>query len=505
MSTGTWLIVIAFVVAVVVIAVILVLLRARRKSPPPPSPPPPSPPPPSPPPPSPPPPSPPPPRPPPPSPPPPSPAPSPGWWDAPSAQSPPPPSPAPSPGWWDAPSPAPPGPVPSPPPPSPAPPSPVPAPRAVDHDVQFTAYPPLAVRLAEWYPLLVFAHKGTPFKDKTGKIIDATADVERQADVLLGGRKQDFTQLRTFSSQAVPRGNSLRFVPWLEGATFNPPEASINWLEPLHRQEFRFLVSKAPETGVLPGSITIYKGIFLVAEIPLRIAVSESAPMAGGPSVPTPAVHFRKIFPSYSHRDSTIVDSVIEHVETTGDKYVRDVVMLRAGQVWGEELLKYIDEADVFQLFWSSNSMRSPYVRNEWEYALKSSKQSFVRPFFWEDPRPEDQTLGLPPAALGRLHFARLSIPEPAGGPPSGPFSPVSAPPPPPPPPRPGPRSAPPPKPVPPPRPPSWALRRPWAPPPRPAPSMPRPVGRSRRWRLIAISAGLLLIAAIAFAAYYVG
>ena len=33
-------------------------------------------------------------------------------------------------------------------------------------------------------------------------------------------------------------------------------------------------------------------------------------------------------------------------------------------------LLELIDEADIFQLFWSSNSMRSEYVRREWEHAL---------------------------------------------------------------------------------------------------------------------------------------
>lgn len=359
----------------------------------------------------------------------------------------------------------------------PAPPGPAPEEQEVDQDVQFTAYPPLAVRRAEWYPLLVFAHRGAPFTDKTGRIVDATADVERQADILLGGLRQDYTQLRTFSAQAVPRGNSLRFVPWLDGATFNPPEATLDWLEPLHRQEFRFMVGEATETAVLSGSITIYQGILLVAEIPLRIAVSESAPVTGAPNVPTPAVRFRKIFPSYSHQDSVIVDSVIEYVESTGDKYLRDVVHLRSGEIWREELLNYIDEADVFQLFWSSNSMRSRYVREEWEYALKSGKHGFVRPLYWEDPRPEDQVLGLPPAALGRLHFARLPMPTPPADPPPVTFSP----------------------------PPRGPLSRPSAPPPRrqvPTQSAP-PSGSSGRTWLLAASAGLLLIAAVLFAVYY--
>lgn len=67
-----------------------------------------------------------------------------------------------------------------------------------------------------------------------------------------------------------------------------------------------------------------------------------------------------------------------------------------------------IDEADVFQLFWSSNSMRSAFVRQEWEHALALRRPSFVRPVYWEEPLPEDPEEGLPPDELRRLHFQRI-------------------------------------------------------------------------------------------------
>jgi tetratricopeptide (TPR) repeat protein len=67
-----------------------------------------------------------------------------------------------------------------------------------------------------------------------------------------------------------------------------------------------------------------------------------------------------------------------------------------------------ISEADIFQLFWSSNSMRSKYVRQEWEYAMSLKRPNFIRPTFWEDPLPEDETLKLPPQDLRALHWERL-------------------------------------------------------------------------------------------------
>jgi hypothetical protein len=73
------------------------------------------------------------------------------------------------------------------------------------------------------------------------------------------------------------------------------------------------------------------------------------------------------------------------------------VLTLRAGERWQPRLLELIQEADVFQLFWSSNSMRSQYCQQEWEHALALRRPAFVRPLYWEDPLPEDMMLGLPP------------------------------------------------------------------------------------------------------------
>ncbi len=96
-----------------------------------------------------------------------------------------------------------------------------------------------------------------------------------------------------------------------------------------------------------------------------------------------------------------------------GDKYLRDVTELRAGQDWQRWMRDAIKDADVFQLFWSHNAMRSAYVQQEWEYALALERANFVRPVYWETPLPESPAENLPPDNLRRLHFQHL---RPAAG-----------------------------------------------------------------------------------------
>ena len=67
--------------------------------------------------------------------------------------------------------------------------------------------------------------------------------------------------------------------------------------------------------------------------------------------------------------------------------------------------MRLIEEANVFQLFWSHNAMRSQFVRQEWEYALSLRRPEFIRPTYWETPFPEAPETGLPPEHLRRIHF----------------------------------------------------------------------------------------------------
>jgi hypothetical protein len=149
-------------------------------------------------------------------------------------------------------------------------------------------------------------------------------------------------------------------------------------------------------------------GTVLIADVSLSIRV-DSGSSESDPE-PIPASRYRKIFASYSHLDAAIVENVGRVMAAIGDEFMRDVDTLRSGQIWSNQLEGYIRDCDVFQLYWSSNSMTSDLVSNEWHYALALNRPGFIRPVYWEKPRPVSPEQNLPPPELDRLHFSYLPV-----------------------------------------------------------------------------------------------
>jgi hypothetical protein len=283
------------------------------------------------------------------------------------------------------------------------------APATADEDVQFSVYRPRLVRPGRWYPLLVFAHRTTAFKDEDGKVVDPIASVERQAQALLSDQAVPFDALTT-DSPALERGTELRFQPWLEGGEVNPDWAPLRWEEPIHRVEFRLRALASAEGARLRGGLRVFRSGLLIGEVTFYVSVSATAPVTGPPTDRLAVKRYRKIFASYSHKDSDVVQLVTDYVETTGDEYLIDVRNLRSGQQWERRLEELITQADLFQLFWSRNSMASEFVRREWEYALGLGREDFIRPVYWQRPMPADEAQGLPPESLVRLQFSQLPL-----------------------------------------------------------------------------------------------
>ena len=277
----------------------------------------------------------------------------------------------------------------------------------LDENVQFTVYRPRTIEPEKWYPLLAFAHLSERRFDAQDEP-DPLQEIRRQAEALLGDALLNYQDLTEDSRFAVPREHELVFLPTIPQIAFNPPSRAFLWTtESVHREEFRMKTSAKPGE-VLRGSMTVFLGSIILAEINLVVRVSAGgAPKLGGPE-PVSSRPYHKIFASYSHRDTHIVKEFERYVGALGHGYLRDVLDLRSGEVWNARLLQMIDQADVFQLFWSSNSMRSSFVRQEWEYALTLNRPLFVRPVYWEEPFPELPAEGLPPERLRRLEFARL-------------------------------------------------------------------------------------------------
>jgi hypothetical protein len=162
-------------------------------------------------------------------------------------------------------------------------------------------------------------------------------------------------------------------------------------MESMHREEFRLQAAPELDGQTAKGSLVVFLGSILLAEMTLSIRV-KSGGVATPPERPqverSSARPYRKIFASYSHKDVAVVEQFERYGRTLGDTYLRDWVHLRAGEVWSEQLAHMIEEADVFQLFWSTHALRSEFVEQEWRYSLALNRLNFIRPTYWENPLP---------------------------------------------------------------------------------------------------------------------
>jgi len=212
--------------------------------------------------------------------------------------------------------------------------------------------------------------------------------MQELAAAALGEQFKRYVPQTDNSGVPIPQSEEITFVPVVSEVEFNPPSQTFRWLKSVHKAEFEFRAESAANGRTLTGQFRVFVGVRLAASISLKLRFDASAPSEPVPTVPARAPQRQKIFASYSHDDVAIVEQFERYVETLGHRYLRDARDLRSGQVWNDELMRMIDEADVFQLFWSVRSMRSRFVRQEWEYALtlKNKGEGFVCPTYWETP-----------------------------------------------------------------------------------------------------------------------
>jgi hypothetical protein len=287
------------------------------------------------------------------------------------------------------------------------------APKPLDDNVMFTVYRRKTVAPGKWYPLLAFAHLSERRPDAPPDEPDPLAEVERQAQTALGKSIADYKQSTQDSTTPIPRSGELTFKPYAEGVEFNPPTRSFRWEEPVHREEFKMRAAAELDGQTTRGWLRVYLGPLIIAQVNLTFTLdSRVVTQPVQPDDAKSARPLRKVFASYSHKDKPIVEYIEKIVSEAhlGIEYLRDATKLRSGEVWNDELMRMIDAADMFQLFWSTNSMGSKFVRQEYQYALSRSVPDFVRPVYWEKPFPERPEEGLPPEELRRLHFEEMSI-----------------------------------------------------------------------------------------------
>lgn len=255
--------------------------------------------------------------------------------------------------------------------------------------VHFSAYYPREVRPMDWQPLKAYLFRRF-MADK----------VAEDAQAQLGERLPGFRKAMQVAAQPVTEGAMVTATPDLPGFQFNPPSMTVGFYKDMHRFDFELRATDAaPLNQATNGTITFTVEGVIVGDVPLSVFVGETADAPAMSSAETRL--YQAIFCSYSHDDTTIVERVERAYKALGLDYLRDVMTLKAGQDWSAELLNLIEQADIFQLFWSQTAAASQHVRYEWEHALKIApgREKFIRPVYWEQPMPAA------PSELSHIHF----------------------------------------------------------------------------------------------------
>ena len=260
-------------------------------------------------------------------------------------------------------------------------------------EVSFTAYHPKEGRVESWHTLLVYVHALSALKKVRKDAKKFTEEIKAPKETA------------SAAPTRLARGTEITIVPSCEGITFNPERVSLKWMEDFHRSEFRFKADRSLSADAAKGLISIYVGPLIIATLKFAMLFSEAEPQSVAEEEQQ-ANMYRKdaIFISYSHKDTNIVEAFKLVHRATGHDVLIDIDNLRSGEEWNAELMRMIDRADIFQLFWSPNSSQSKYCAQEWEYALKQNKEGFIRPVFWQQPIPN------PPEELSKYHFEYIEL-----------------------------------------------------------------------------------------------
>jgi hypothetical protein len=256
-------------------------------------------------------------------------------------------------------------------------------------DIYFSAYYPKEIAPGPWHPFYSYMFRQLAARE----IAD---DVQKQ----LGEFQDVFRSVEQPGWETVPEGAVVTATPYLEGMEFNPPTQTIGFLENWHRFEFRVRAKQEWMNRASNGVVTFSVGGIIVGDLPISIFVGKT----DSSTIDARATRrlYDSIFASYSHNDAQIVRRVENACRALGLEYLRDVISIKSGQDWSDQLYELIEQADIFQLFWSQSAARSAPVEREWRHALQlhTDKRAFIRPVYWSQP------IAPVPTELARIHFA---------------------------------------------------------------------------------------------------
>jgi len=203
---------------------------------------------------------------------------------------------------------------------------------------------------------------------------------------------------RTRGPFRIPQGASITVRLRIVGALIDVPEDTMIWEGESTCVCFVVTLPEISPDTKCSGTAHVYAEGIQIARIPFLL----SAAGATDGIRAAMGIHHRTAFASYASDDRDAVLGRIQGIQKIAPELnvFLDVLSLRSGQNWEQELWRVIPASDIFYLFWSAHARSSEWVEKEWRCALRERGIGFIDPVPLESPETSP-----PPPELSSLHF----------------------------------------------------------------------------------------------------
>lgn len=203
----------------------------------------------------------------------------------------------------------------------------------------------------------------------------------------------------------IARGAKLAFHLTMRGIEIEHAVQSITWHGESQSVQFSLFIPETQKLGDNIGTVTIIYEQIPLGHIKFILTVT-GAEQYSSYAVPVGSTHvYKKAFISYASQDRREVLKRVQILSILRIETFQDVLNLEPGVRWEKQLYRYIEESDLFLLFWSNAARRSEWVLKEIQYALMIKNGDDLAlpdiiPVLIEGPPPIP-----PPEELSHLHF----------------------------------------------------------------------------------------------------
>jgi hypothetical protein len=228
-------------------------------------------------------------------------------------------------------------------------------------------------------------------------------DVIRRAKEELNAEK---IHLSTEGPVELERGTHVTVEVNINKMAIDPPRKDVLWIGKISKAGFIVTVPKEAEEDIYDGKATVSCNGLQIAQVRFLIQVGDT--VSSVDLLPIEVKAIRKAFASYASEDRAKVLGRIQGMQKIlpNLEVFIDVISLRSGQKWEQELWKVIPTYDVFYLFWSVNAKSSHWVDKEWRCALKTRDLDYIDPVPLVSPKEAP-----PPPELASKHFNDWMLP----------------------------------------------------------------------------------------------